>query len=266
MLQCLLWNPSEGASTSPAAVSDSRASALTHSPQDCEEYYWQTHLEKLICCPASGWSTGLRGSPASFYSSLFRKKKLQHVASWPGMWHVCPTQFGLFQLFATSGLCEHQNPDKIHTPLATIGQHGENFTRQKKILDFVWKCLSWLFWAPLKAELCNHSHCSCRLPCSHSRLSPGRGPPGKGCPPLWASQGWMALDWRYYIPCSVCNLPVTLGSRTKTLHFWKMSLESVSWIASAVQIAKWDGGVWRGWALEWGVSSPGEKGLGFLEI
>ena len=70
-------------------------------------------MEKLICCPSSGSSTGLRGPAASFYSLLLREMVLPQHATLE-MFPACLVcerfaQFTLgrlFQLSATSGLCE----------------------------------------------------------------------------------------------------------------------------------------------------------------
>lgn len=81
-------------------------------------------MEKLICCPASRSSTGLKGPPASFYSLLLREMQLLQFATQEivhaGL--VCEryaqsASGRLFQLSAMLGFCDWWTSKTPGTPM-----------------------------------------------------------------------------------------------------------------------------------------------------
>lgn len=174
-LQCSLWNKAKEGKLIPSwYVLDSQADS-----------HWSTVLQRLQDnTEGQIWKSWLAAQPQGLAQAWEASCVFVHFS---GKWHshsqprgkffllvferCAQLTFGrLFQLFATSGLCDwwtSKPQRRMHPWLPLISTEGSSPVRMR-----IFWGLSDPSWADLFGHSWNsHSCCSCRLPCSCFRLS-----------------------------------------------------------------------------------------------
>lgn len=191
--------------------------------------------------------------------------KLCHVGDFaccPSMWEVRPIHVGklisTFCYITSLVIGERQKPKETHAPLAGLGSAWREFHQSSRRF-WILSANPWAdtFRHPWNITLIATLTAATAGPVLSTQFVPSaaRKRSISHCGPHTIKRH------QTEVPCSVSNLLVALGSGIKPLYFCRMSLESVCWIASALQIIKLDTmeleRVWAGlgggrWVLEWG--------------